>query len=117
MDYFYVGNHANNVGLNDVFMTIAYSKNNFSAKLTPHLFSAEAEVVDGNSKMDAQLGTEIDFVLGYKVDQDITLNAGYSKMLATETMEVLKGGDKDKDNSWAWVMITFKPSLFSHKLN
>jgi len=35
-------------------------------------------------------------------------------MFATETMEVLKGGDKDENNSWTWVMITFKPKLFSH---
>ena len=37
-------------------------------------------------------------------------------MYATDTMEILKGGDKDENNSWAWVMITFKPNLFSHKI-
>lgn len=115
MDYFYVGNHANNVGLTDINMTLGYSKNKFSAKLIPHLFSAAADVFDGTTKMDASLGTEIDFTIGYKVAKDINLNAGYSKLFATDTMEVLKGGDKDENNSWAWVMITFKPSLFSHK--
>jgi hypothetical protein len=40
---------------------------------------------------------------------------GYSKMFATETMEILKGGDKDADNSWSWIMFTFKPKLFSSK--
>ena len=117
MDYFYVGNHANSVGLTDINMTLGYSKNKFSAKLMPHLFSAAADVFDGTTKMNASLGTEIDFTIGYKVAKDINLNAGYSKMFATETLELLKGGDKDKNNSWAWVMITFKPSLFSHKAN
>ena len=117
MDYFYVGNHANNVGLTDINMTLGYSKNKFSAKLIPHLFSAAADVFDGATKMDASLGTEIDFTIGYKVAKDINLNAGYSKMFATDTLEILKGGDKDENNSWAWVMITFKPSLFSHKEN
>lgn len=115
MDYFYVGNHANSVGLTDINMTLGYSKNKFSAKLIPHLFSAAAGVFDGTTKMDASLGTEIDFTIGYKVAKDINLNAGYSKLFATDTLEVLKGGDKDENNSWAWVMITFKPSLFSHK--
>ena len=102
MDYFYVGNHANNVGLTDINMTLGYSKNKFSAKLIPHLFSAAADVFDGATKMDASLGTEIDFTIGYKVAKDINLNAGYSKMFATDTLEILKGGDKDENNSWAW---------------
>ena len=37
-------------------------------------------------------------------------------MYATDTMEFLKGGDKDENNSWAWIMITFKPNIFSHKI-
>ena len=117
MDYFYVGNHANSVGLTDINMTLGYSKDKFSAKLTPHLFSAAADVFDGTTKMDANLGTEIDLTVGYKVAKDINLNAGYSKLFATRTLEVLKGGDKNENNSWAWVMMTFKPTLFSHKAN
>jgi hypothetical protein len=117
MDYFYVGNHANSVGLTDINMTLGYSKDKFSAKLTPHLFSAAADVFDGTTKMDANLGTEIDLTVGYKIAKDINLNAGYSKLFATRTLEVLKGGDKNENNSWVWVMMTFKPTLFSHKAN
>lgn len=114
MDYFYVGNHGNNVGLQDINATLAYKKGKFSAKLIPHIFLAAADVYDGTEKMGASLGTEIDLTVGYKIAKDITLSAGYSKMLATETMEVLKGGDKDERNCWSWVMFTFKPKLFSH---
>ena len=113
MDYFYVGNHANNVGLTDVNFTLAYKKDKFSAKLIPHFFSAAADVYDGATLMDSSLGTEVDLVLGYKVAKDIMFNVGYSKMYATDSMEVLKGGDKDADNSWGWIMFTFKPKLFS----
>ncbi|MGC1204285.1 MAG: alginate export family protein, partial [Flavobacteriaceae bacterium] len=116
MDYFYVGNHANNVGLTDIYGSIGYKKNKFSAKVIPHFFSAAGNVFDGTEKMDDNLGTEIDVTVGYQLAKDITLNAGYSKMYATDTMEVIKGGDKDENNSWAWVMITFKPNLFSHKI-
>ncbi|OUR92314.1 hypothetical protein A9Q87_07475 [Flavobacteriales bacterium 34_180_T64] len=116
MDYFYVGNHANNVGLNDINATIAYKKNKFSAKIVPHFFTAVGNVFDASEKMDNSLGTEIDLTIGYKLAKDISINAGYSQMFATDTMEVIKGGDKDENNSWAWVMITFKPNLFSHKI-
>lgn len=115
MDYFYVGNHANSVGLTDVNATIAYQKDKFSAKIIPHFFSAAANVFDGSNKKDNYLGTEIDITIGYKIAKDITVSAGYSKMFATETMEILKGGDKDEDNSWSWIMFTFKPKLFSSK--
>ncbi len=115
MDYFYVGNHANSVGLTDIYLTLAYKKDRFSAKIIPHFFSAAGDVFDGSEKMDNNLGTEIDITIGYKISKDIMLNAGYSKMYATDSMEILKGGDKDADNSWSWVMFTFKPKLFSHK--
>jgi len=113
MDYFYVGNHINSVGLLDVNATIAYQKDKFSAKLIPHVFSSAATVVDASGKeMDNVLGTELDLVLGYTWTKDVSFQAGYSQMFATETMEVLKGGNSDNTNNWAWLMITVKPSLF-----
>ncbi len=117
MDYFYVGNHGNSVGLQDLNATFVYKKGKFSAKLIPHLFSAAADVYDDTAnKMSANLGTEIDLTIGYKVAKDITISAGYSKMFATDTMEQLKGGDKGERNCWSWVMFTIKPKLFSHTI-
>jgi len=113
MDYFYVGNHGNSVGLNDFSATLAYKKGKFSAKLIPHFFMAAADVYNEADLMDSNLGTEIDFTMGYKIAKGVSVNAGYSKMLGTDTMEVLKGGDKDADSSWTWLMFTFKPKLFS----
>ncbi|MCF6349451.1 MAG: alginate export family protein [Flavobacteriaceae bacterium] len=115
MDYFYVGNHAGSVGLTDIYATIAYQKDKFSAKLAPHLFSAAANVYNENfDRMDNNLGVEIDLTVGYKLDENISINAGFSKMFATDTMEILKGGDKNENNSWGWVMVTFKPQFFSY---
>jgi len=116
MDYFYVG-FGNPTGLQDINATLSYKSGKFSAKLIPHLFSAAADVYNGTDKMDPNLGTEIDFVLGYKLAKEVSFNAGYSKMLATETMEIVKGGDKDANNAWAWVMFTFKPNLFTYTQN
>jgi len=116
MDYFYVGNHGNSVGLMDINFLFAYKKDKLSVKMIPHLFSAAADVVNNSGDvMDKALGTELDFVLGYKVSEGVTFNAGYSMMFATETMQQLKGGSADLSNNWGWVMFSFKPKLFSHK--
>ncbi|MDV7186003.1 alginate export family protein [Lutibacter sp. TH_r2] len=115
MDYFYVGSHMTSVGLVDINVTLAYSKDKFSAKIIPHFFSSAADIYSGSTKMDASLGTEVDLVFGYKVANNIMLNAGYSQMFAKDSMEVLKGGDKDETNSWGWIMFTFKPNLFTSK--
>lgn len=115
MDYFYVGNHTRSVGLIDINAAITYKKDKFSAKVAPHFFSSPAVVLNGSDKLDDYLGTEIDITVGYKLNKGISINAGYSQMLATETMEALKGGDKNITNSWGWLMFTFKPNLFSHK--
>lgn len=118
MDYFYVGNHSNSVGLVDLNAKINYTKNKFSANLAPHFFSSAAKVVAiNNIEQDNYLGTEIDLTLGYKASKSITFNAGYSQMFATDTMEVIKGGDASKVNNWAWAMITFKPHFFSYTNN
>jgi hypothetical protein len=115
MDYFYVGNHINSVGLVDVNSTLKYSKNKFSATLMPHIFSSAAPVVNSlGEELGNALGTEVDLALGYNFTKDIQFQMGYSQMFATESMEVLKGGNKDNTNNWAWVMLTVKPNLFSY---
>ncbi len=116
MDYFYVGNHMNSVGLIDINTPFIYKKNKFSAVLIPHFFSAEGDLLNADStKADAYLGTEIDLNLGYKIHKNIDFNVGYSHMFASESMEILKGGSKNETNNWAWVMVTFKPTFFNNE--
>ena len=35
-------------------------------------------------------------------------------MLATETMQALKGGNKDETNNWMYMMLTFKPQFLKN---
>ncbi|OIQ39378.1 MAG: hypothetical protein BM563_04365 [Bacteroidetes bacterium MedPE-SWsnd-G1] len=115
MDYFYVGNHIGSVGLIDIYGHVAYKKDKFNAKLAPHFFSAPATVHDGSMEFDSALGTELDLTMGYNISKSFSVAGGHSAMFATESMEVLKGGDKDEYNSWTWLMVTFKPTLFESK--
>jgi hypothetical protein len=114
MDYFYVGNHINTVGLVDLNATLSYQNHPFSAVLMPHIFYSEATIINAEEdELSKYLGTEIDLVLGYKFSKEVLFQAGYSQMIATESMEILKGGNKDATNNWAWIMISVNPSLFT----
>lgn len=116
MDYFYVGNHINNVGLIDINTPIIFKKDKASFRLIPHFFSAEGRVLESNGNTaDSYLGTEIDFEFKYQFHKNVMLFAGYSQMFATETMEIIKGGSKDETNNWGWIMVTFKPTFFKKK--
>ncbi len=110
MDYFYVGNHLNNVGLLDLYVKAILKVNQKSNFITfVHNFSATADLPDNGSK---QLGTEIDFVYSYSLDKSINIMAGYSHLFASNGMEILKNNFDDNVNNWGWVMITIKPTLF-----
>lgn len=110
MDYFYVGNHANNVGLVDLYVgskVVLGEKTSLNARI--HNFSAAADILNTDSK---QLGVEADFVLNYNFKKDINIQAGYSHLFASEGMEILKDNFDDNANFWGWVMVTIKPTLF-----
>ncbi len=131
MDYLYVGNHMNNVGLQDIYFKVKYTKKDkYFVGLDAHMFSAAADVMDpvefaktGNIKaMNKSFGTELDFTFGFNLSKGVNLKAGYSQMLATETLATVKGvtytsgtdagkGRIDQTNNWAWVMITVKPQF------
>lgn len=115
MDYFYVGNHTNSVGLTDVYAHLAYEKPNFKARLTPHYFATAASIYQNGEQRSKYLGTEIDFTCAYRVMDFVWLNGGYSQMLATASMEALKGGSKAGPNNWLFLELQVNPKLFSFK--
>lgn len=147
MDYFYVGNHIGSVGLQDIFFKLKYANKDkkYFVGVDVHMFAAAADVFDAKKyadgvadaiangtnpadvpieAMDPNLGTEIDFTFGFQLAKGVDLKGGYSQMLATETLAVVKGvtynwGDKaghgrvDQSNNWAWLMITLQPKFIT----
>lgn len=114
MDYFYVGNHINSVGLSDINGKINYKIYKFQFALMPHVFFSAANVVNTDAKvMNKYLGTEIDFTGSYQLHKDVTLGFGYSQMFASTTLETLKGGNADTNN-WAWISLNINPRIFSY---
>ena len=106
MDYFYVGNHVNNVGLQDIFLKAKVSAGKVTLNGHLHLFSSAAQIAAGT---DAYLGTEVDLVCNLKLDETFNITAGYSHMFPGSSMQLLKGGSTDTFHNWAWLMLTVKP--------
>ncbi len=117
MDYFYVGNHQNSVGLQDAYLKLNYTSNKWQFVLMPHVFTAPNTVLDAsNKKMDSYLGSEIDFTTSYTVQKDIVVLVGYSQMFASGTLERVKNvTDAAPANNWVWVMVSFHPRIFTLK--
>ncbi len=111
MDYFYVGNHVGSVGLQDIYGGLDYAKDKLSFAAAIHLFSTQADLYSGVDKQDKYLGTELDLSVGYKYSDNVLFKAGYSHLFATDSMQVLKGGDKDETQNWGWVMLVFTPDF------
>lgn len=116
MDYFYVGNHQNSVGLQDAFVKINYSHDKWQLALIPHVFLTASNVLDTNTEiMEDYLGTEIDFTARYALQKDITATAGYSQMFGSQTLEAIKNGNANQTNNWIWLMVTVNPKIFTLK--
>ncbi len=110
MDYFYVGNHANNVGLNDIYAK-AVIKTGAKSKLLAkaHYFSA-AQSIDG---VDDYFGTEIDIVYSHKILPYATLKIGYSQLFASDDFLAtrLPSGSESGLQNWGWAMLVVKPNF------
>ncbi|NJB72830.1 hypothetical protein GGR42_003321 [Saonia flava] len=112
MDYFYVGNHANSVGLFDVHASAKFKTGEKSSLMVKVLnFSGEQELPSG----EKSLGTELDLVFsqGFK---GYSLTIGYSQMFASDGMYELKGITEDAakgSQNWAWAMLTIRPKFLN----
>jgi len=119
MDYFTnIPLHTKNAGLINPYLTINYHINeNFAARLDYHYFNLQNKLLSNGNPVDKYLGSELDFTFKYKINNHAFLDFGYFILFPTASMEVLKGGNKDKRAEYAFVMLTVKPSLFSEKSN
>ena len=112
MDYFYVGNHANSVGLFDVHISANFKLGEKSSLMVKALnFSGEQELPSG----EKSLGTELDLVFSQAFN-GYSLQLGYSQMFANDGMYELKGITEDaaaSNQNWAWAMLVIKPKFLN----
>ena len=112
MDYFYVGNHANTVGLLDVHVSANFTFSETSSLMVKALnFSGEKELASG----EKSLGTEVDLVYTKKF-KGYSMVLGYSHMFAADGMYELKGvteANAADTQNWAWAMLVLKPKFLN----
>ncbi|WP_340200642.1 alginate export family protein [Ascidiimonas sp. W6] len=112
MDYFYVGNHANSVGLVDFHLGANFDLGNKSSLMAKVLnFSGEQDLPSGENA----LGTEVDLVFtkGFK---GFALKIGYSHLFPADGMYELKGVAENvaaDTQNWAWAMLIIKPKFLN----
>lgn len=119
MDYFYVGSGHGNVGLTDVYLKLKYKSEKWWLGLDVHQFMSGADILDVKelttsgkyTAMSSSLGTEIDLVFNYNFSPNISAQFVYGHMMATESLEAVKGGKYDETQNWAYLMLTFKPNF------
>jgi hypothetical protein len=108
MDYFYVGNHLNSVGLHDLQLSGSLKTGKVTLTGDLHLFNSHKEVNNDGT----YLGTELDMGLSLPVNNSVRFAAGYSQMLASERLADLRNiTNKGSLHNWAWVMLTFSPEF------
>lgn len=118
MDYFYVGNFKNSVGLLDAYVNLNLTTDKFNLMLTPHYFNSAASIYDATGKKQSNyLGTEVDLTLGYKINDVVNFTLGYSHMFASKSLEFLTTGKSDNTNNWGYCALVFKPKIFSFDKN
>jgi hypothetical protein len=116
MDYFYVADGFGSSGLVDYYLKGRFkAKDNMMLSADVHRFVLPAAVIGSDGvAMEKGLGTEIDMVLTYNMTKMITIEGGYSRMFATETMSSTKVKNvKNAETSanWAYVMVSIRPEF------
>ena len=113
MDYFYANGFVGGIqpGLGDLQAGVDYKASaNTSMMLNYHYFATASDCLDKRG-----LGHELDLQFTTELMKDVTLQAGYSFVKGTESMNVVKGGSHKAWQDWAWISLNITPRLFTTK--
>lgn len=118
MDYFYASAWAKGLqpGLHDAMATFGIKPHKkVNMTLTYHYFATVEDYTNINPDFKHTLGHELDFQLNAKLHDFVLLQAGYSFMVGTPTMDYVKGGSHNMWNDWAFISLNVNPRVFNKK--
>ena len=109
MDYFYASAWQGVApGLQDAQLGVNFkTSKKVSMQLNYHYFATATKLDD----VKKGLGSEVDYQLDWNVMKDVKLSAGYSFMLGTKSMDIVKGGDHKRWQDWGWVSVNINPRI------
>ena len=115
MDYFTTQN--NSCGILDNYYGFSYKispKFNFSVDY--HMFQSTTDLKNNKDETERYLGSEIDLLLSWNFMKDITLTGGYSTMLPSETLKILRNTPNARDyQQWFWISLNINPKVLISK--
>ncbi|MDW7691686.1 alginate export family protein [Flammeovirgaceae bacterium SG7u.111] len=122
MDYFLnIESNTKGAGMRELFASVFIKTGEKSTlEISIHNFALAGNLLATNEQnsmvaIDKSLGNEIDLQYTQKISKDLSFRASYSTMLAQPSMEALKGGDHQRYQQWAAIMLMAKPTLFTSK--
>lgn len=118
MDYFTnIPGDTKQNGLIDPYLRIGIiPSKKFKTTLDVHHFYLANKNTSGTNDIQPALGDELDLLFDYQPSPVINFQAGYSMMFATKNMELIKGGNRNNYNGWAFIMLKISPTFFLHEL-
>src|SRR6056297_60065 len=116
MDYFSnLVKSTSHLGLRDIYAEIQYQLNTLhSVHFNYHYFSLQKDIQFLSlPSLDKSLGSEVDLIYQYKANIPVDFKIGFSLFFPTETMEYLQLAEPSDFSYFSYLMLTFKPELFS----
>ncbi len=111
MDFFYMSSYVDNFtpGLQNLYTGVSTSPvKGLKIKADYHFFAIATNI----KNLKKPLGHEIEFSTSYSFAKFVKLEAGYSFMIGTETMEELQHVSENRRLHWGWIMLKVNPTLF-----
>jgi len=115
LDYFTnIPLHTRNTGLVNPYLSLFYEVGDkITLNADYHYFALKHGSLPDIPEVDRYLGSEIDLSAQFVFSRQLELQAGYSTMFATESMEHLKQGSSEEPIHWAYMMLTIRPVFFT----
>lgn len=102
-------------GLQDRYLQANYKINGHADIMaTYHYFSLAGNIAapdDPVTALEKSLGSEMDFGFAYTFTPEITLQAGYSFLIPSASLERIQQVDAGAPQQWGWVMLSLTPEL------
>ena len=116
MDHFYVS-YSPSYGLLNPYLTLNLkTSNKGSLSATGHYFHSAGKILGDQGSKTRPLAVEGDLVYTHKIQQYVSLQAGYSLIVPSDTYKQQRGLIKvRKQQDWLWCSLNINPKLFSAK--
>ena len=117
MDHFYVLPNSPKVGLLNPYLNLNLkTSDKGSLSFTGHYFHSAAKIVGDKDNKTRSLAVEGDLVYTHKIQQYVSLQAGYSLLVPSSSYNKLRElNNVRKQQDWLWCSLNINPKLFSAK--